>query len=283
MKSKLTDQEKIDLINKYETGIYTCSMLDKEYNLKKGRSSYLLRTRNITINNDKTIVCKQYHFNESYFNKIDTEHKAYFLGLLFADGNVSQDKTRITLHLLESDKIILDQFQKELSLKKPYYRQVYTTKTGINSTLALTITSHHMCQKLFQLGCTPAKSLTLKWPPKNTIPEHLIRHFIRGYFDGDGSIFQYRTSDNYIQYRFSIISTNDFCTSMKSYIENELDINVYLSDKSTNNITKELIISGNKQFLQFGDLIYKDITVCLPRKQHRYVNYKACYLERTTK
>jgi len=43
-----------------------------------------------------------------------------------------------------------------------------------------------MKDDLIALGCIPRKSLLLKFPTSNQVPEHLIRHFIRGYFDGDG-------------------------------------------------------------------------------------------------
>lgn len=49
--------------------------------------------------------------------------------------------------------------------------------------------SRELALDLKNKGCYQGKSLTLTFPSKDIVPEHLIRHFIRGYFDGDGSVF----------------------------------------------------------------------------------------------
>lgn len=49
------------------------------------------------------------------------------------------------------------------------------------------LTSDNMFVDLCKHGCVPNKSLILTFP--RTIPDNLIHHFIRGYFDGDGSVF----------------------------------------------------------------------------------------------
>lgn len=52
------------------------------------------------------------------------------------------------------------------------------------------ISSKTLTADLLKLGCTPRKSLTLKFPNDGIFKSNdLIRHFIRGYFDGDGSVF----------------------------------------------------------------------------------------------
>ena len=45
-----------------------------------------------------------------------------------------------------------------------------------------------MFNDLIKQGCVPNKSLILTFPNKHQVPKNLINHFIRGYFDGDGSI-----------------------------------------------------------------------------------------------
>ena len=52
------------------------------------------------------------------------------------------------------------------------------------------LNSPHLVETLISYGCTPRKSLTLKFPDFNIFKsQSLINHFIRGYFDGDGSVF----------------------------------------------------------------------------------------------
>ena len=53
---------------------------------------------------------------------------------------------------------------------------------------AIHLTSDKMFNDLIKQGCIPNKSLVLTFPNKYQVPENLINHFIRGYFDGDGSI-----------------------------------------------------------------------------------------------
>ena len=48
-----------------------------------------------------------------------------------------------------------------------------------------------MFNDLIKQGCVPNKSLILTFPNKYQVPKNLINHFIRGYFDGDGSIYEY--------------------------------------------------------------------------------------------
>ena len=53
------------------------------------------------------------------------------------------------------------------------------------------IGNKHMRDSLISKGCVPNKSLILKFPSEEILPKELQRHFIRGYFDGDGTIGLY--------------------------------------------------------------------------------------------
>lgn len=66
---------------------------------------------------------------------------------------------------------------------------------------------------LKRLGCTEQKSLNLTFPTKEQVPPHLLHHFIRGYFDGDGSISLYNND-----YHVSIVGTESFIKSLYSAI-----------------------------------------------------------------
>lgn len=55
---------------------------------------------------------RKYSLNESYFEKIDSEEKAYFLGFLFSDGSVS--KYSLNLSLAEVDKEILEKKSRKI-------------------------------------------------------------------------------------------------------------------------------------------------------------------------
>ena len=119
--------------------------------------------------------------NENYFDNIDCEQKAYWLGFLMADGCISiyNGQYFLKLHLQYKDRNIIDSFLSDISsTNKPYTQN----KNGYKS-YAVSLTSKHMVESLIKLGLTERKSGNEVFPD---IPEKYYRDFIRGYFDGDG-------------------------------------------------------------------------------------------------
>ncbi len=123
-------------------------------------------------------VCE---FDRSYFRNIDTEPKAYWLGFLMADGCVS-DRARsgalqLHVHLQKSDKGHLQKFHDAIGSSN----KIHDCQASVRSSHS----SDFLCNDLIRWGCTPRKSLTLEYPAG--MPCEMDGHFIRGYFDGDGS------------------------------------------------------------------------------------------------
>lgn len=136
-------------------------------------------------------------FNDSFFEIIDSEEKAYWLGFLAADGciskrNRSNDRLTFTLSLAEKDYDHLLKFKEILNLNILPTQNVHRPKSikfkkSEYISYSYRLHSTKFCQDLINKGVTQRKSLTLE-PPKN-VPDALVRHWIRGYFDGDGSVF----------------------------------------------------------------------------------------------
>lgn len=63
-----------------------------------------------------------------------------------------------------------------------------------------------MVNDLEKLGCVSNKSLILKFPTKEQVPENLTSHFLRGYFDGDGSVFLSENSNGRTDVKYSRIN-----------------------------------------------------------------------------
>lgn len=118
--------------------------------------------------------------NRYIFDKIDTEEKAYWLGFLYADGSVGSKEDKIELSLAACDYNHIQKFKDFIGLdnkisyrkKQNAYRYSFRDKT--------------FKEVLIKQGCVPKKSLILTFPTIDQVPVELIRHFIRGYFDGDG-------------------------------------------------------------------------------------------------
>lgn len=122
----------------------------------------------------------KYSYNTEAFKATDSQEKAYWLGFLYADGAVSKNLDKFGLALAEKDKSHLEKYRDFIVPD----RQLEHDHN--NNAYRIFVSSKEITSDLVSKGCTPQKSLTLQPPPEGAIPVHLLRHFIRGYFDGDG-------------------------------------------------------------------------------------------------
>lgn len=250
--------------------------ISKKYNAHYTIISNILKSNNIKVERFRgggKHKTRKYTLNENYFDTIDTEDKAYFLGLLYADG--CNKNTRVTITLQEKDKNILDVFNKFLNHNKPLYIEKKSEQNpNWQDAYMLTISSKHLSDKLMELGCTNKKSLILKFPTEKQVPKNLWKHFIRGYFDGDGSI-NFNSKTNYPS--CNICSTNNFCLSIQEFLK-EINIESSIIKHTNNNgqPTRYLLIKGGQhQILKFLDFIYQDSTVYINRKYEKYILLKS--------
>lgn len=147
---------------------------------------------------------------------------AYFLGLMFADGSTAKRSNGISLGLVTSDEPILDVFISELEAKDNYkmYRRPRETRNGTNASpfSVLCINSKTIRQSLVKLGVVPRKSfIDIDFP---CIPKEYCSDFIRGHFDGDGSIFV--TSQGYP--KITIVGSRKFMIELSKLISFECNI-----------------------------------------------------------
>lgn len=130
-------------------------------------------------NKRKTNGNLKYSIDETYFTSIDDEYKSYFLGFIASDGGVRKNTIKISIHkkdtdILEHLKILIDS---NLLIQKLKNNRVCLE---INSCKLVDDVCKHL--KIFNYG---KKCRTVSCPQ---LPENLFWHFLRGYFDGDGSI-----------------------------------------------------------------------------------------------
>lgn len=206
--------------------------------------------------------------NHSLFERIDSEEKAYWLGFICADGNVHSTTNQISISLAYVDLSHLEKFKKFIGAKnviidykktKSYKYQFYSKK---------------MKQDLINLGCVPRKSLVLQFPKEKLIPKNLIKHFIRGYFDGDGCLSYSRKSklNDLIAPTACIIGTEN----MLEGIRINLGINsgkLRLANKSGNPLVKEFGYYGKNAIIFLKEL-YENSNIYLDRKFKRYTTFK---------
>ena len=201
--------------------------------------------------------------NKDIFNSIDTEEKAYWLGFLYADGSVSKSRYAIELTLQERDCGHIVKFKNFIGLdnkisyrgKQKAYRYCFADKT--------------IHTDLISKGCVPTKSLIVKFPSEEQVPNNQIRHFIRGYFDGDGTLYK----DKYERWGCGFIGT-------KSMIDGILDKVPEISgnkihDNHGNVLCLRYFFAGEYKMVSFLNYIYKGSTIYLDRKYNKYIEYIA--------
>jgi intein-encoded DNA endonuclease-like protein len=276
MRRKFTQHEIQSIINLYNTGKQQWEIA-QQLNCEQTTISGILRRNGI-----KTRVGKKITYNDvniSFFKEINSEESAYFLGLLYADGCVQMGcgTYTLSLKLKSDDQIIIEKFRNIMSPSSPI--KIFYSKYSY-----FRINQKEVCEQLETLGCVPNKSLILEFPTK--VPTNLIRHFLRGYSDGDGSIYINRVKNKqgkkYNNTIWKFVSTKQFCQQTAKILKEELGISCSqsLSRPKTNNTTTTLTVGGNLQSKKVLDWLYQDATIYLPRKYEKYLEFKQtlnCY------
>jgi hypothetical protein len=222
-------------------------------------------------------AARKYTLIEDFFDKIDTQEKAYFLGYLYADG--CNSGKNVSLNLSEKDKEMLEKLNMLVHPNgKPLckgHRRVSRFKG--KETTCITKTNYHMVIEnkhisdiLTQHGCTPRKTATLEFP-FNSVSKELIPHFIRGYFDGDGAISVYGKKDSFIQGYISIVSSSYFCDSLKDIVQDTLEIKSKIRKRDyADNKVVEFRITNTKHVIKFLEWIYSGSIIHLNRKYETF-------------
>jgi len=261
-KSFSEDIEK-EIVFQYKNGSKT-KFLSTKYKVSTPCIISIIKRHGLIVrpNNEENRI---YFVDELYFDAIDREEKAYILGLLYADG--CNTGKRVVLGLTgNSEKNLLDKIGKLLYNGK--FPIGYWEKT---KSWRLTIVNKKFAERLVNLGVVPRKSLILKFPSTNIISELLVKHFIRGYFDGDGSIMLQRENTRHI---ISFVGTFDFLSILKGIL---FKFNIYGNVYKASSPSKKLFdfrIQDRKSVDTFYHLMYDDATIWLSRKKDKFLERK---------
>lgn len=207
---------------------------------------------------------RKHFFNLDSFEKIDTEAKAYWLGFLYADGYVSF-RGVISLSLQEQDKNHLEKFKSFVNANDINLKYKKSSKS-----YSIDLCSVKMSDDLINLGCKQKKSFTLEFPTEEQVPKHLIHHFMRGYFDGDGCIY---ISKNKYGVCFSVLGTPKFLDKYEQYLLNGIGRNKPTKrthESHWNDETECINYGGKQQVIKIFHYLYKDATIYLDRKFDKF-------------
>lgn len=225
--------------------------------------------------------------NNLFFDCIDSEEKAYMLGYYFADGSCNSIKGKISISQTKSDSYIIELFKKLSPYSKITETKEYINKsTGYVSKpmLSVTIESEHMAKTLENYGIGHNKTYESK-TDFSFVPDNLMIHFIRGYFDGDGTVsvsnvIKKVSNKNGIvkEYKYSNYTWQIVChnkeplIAIKLFLEKKYDIysNIIQEKRGGNYV---LLINRKKDFFKIRDALYYNASYFLQRKKDKYFSY----------
>lgn len=187
----------------------------------------------------------------------------YILGLIWSDGNLSSDLRKISI--CSTDKSLIDDLYPVFCDCK--HRKIYSyTVHGFTSHTIIN-TNQNFIDFCMQLGLHPHKSFTINFPK---IPKENVYSFIRGIFDGDGSIYIQNRYKNKIYLGISIVSANNaFLLKMQIYLqEQQINSNVILDSRGSIYCLKIYQQESIKKFYQY---IYQTDTCSLHRKKAKFL------------
>lgn len=244
-------------------------LLVSEHAIRKTLKRNNIPMRTYSENNRK------YELDEHYFDTIDTQNKAYILGLFWADGCNHLGHYSITLCLQEDDKEVVEFVKNELKYEGPIsYIKLSKKNKNHKNQYKLCINDEYMSKKLNELGMVQAKSLVAKFP--ECVPEKLYSHFIRGVFDGDGCIY-YDEKRN--KCTTETVGTNLFCEKCSDILHGIQCKHYLYRSKKWNDSTMSFRTTGNKSSEIFLDWIYNDAEFYMKRKHDKYLYFKQKYSE----
>ena len=268
---QFTKQEKEDITKNYLIN-YNIQELAKQYGVSPARIRTVLRQQNVQIISDrKELWKKRFPRDSDAFESIDTPAKAYWLGFLYADGSIDKDIEILRINLSTKDEAQL--------LKVKYFLKATNTQIKHNDKKEkdkvypisyFSISDKKLCQDLVKKGCIPNKTYKLLFPSSDIVPTNLLHHFIRGFFDGDGSIY---IDEKRNRLCLNFTGTVEMLNGIKQFLHKE---NLQLENKDKFAV---LHINGNKQVINILNLLYKDSfkEIELDRKKEKFHKFTAAH------
>jgi DNA-binding transcriptional regulator WhiA len=229
------------------------------------------------------ILARNFEFKNTlikdYFDKIDSENKAYLLGFFIADGSVCKKSNRFSLNIQEEDIIVLKLFEKELKTPSSCFIINYQAKDGVKRKpqVRLRWTSEYMKNIFFnEYNIKNNKTLDINFQfPFEKIKNNLIRHFIRGFIDGDGSFESKKGVFNLLL----ISSSLPFLNQLEKLLcfEKSMCFKYYKKiGKTVDYYNVRLCYDRNikpEQVLKLYNFLYQDSNIFLIRKKEKIESY----------
>lgn len=229
---------------------------------------------------DSSARNKTYSYKKDCFKKINTKEKAYWLGFLYADGYIrAYDMWNCHLTLGVKDNMELKKFAKLVSNDLPVHYE--DTKLGGKDfqVARVSITCKEIVEDLIKLGCVPNKGNNIVWPTVEQVPSRFEIDFLRGFFDGDGSVACNGrrltlslncASEEFAESFVECLIQRDICVNIKCVLMNKW----FLEHKPNRVPLYGFQTSRSSNLISFFEKVYKkNKDYCLKRKYDRLLEY----------
>lgn len=220
-----------------------------------------------------------YHCNYHYFDEINSEEKAYWLGFLTADGWISKNKetdsAETGMELQYGDINHLKKFNKSIDgnyrITDRWRECKISPLKSVNRSCTIRIFSFIMYSDLIKYGFTNKKSFECYIP---NLDRDLLKHYIRGYFDGNGCV---SVSNNHLSVSICTASKNMAEDLVNCIMENDIEAKIYSTITEYDTTVYNVTITKKKEKIKFLDYIYDDCNIYLDRKYKKYLKAKRIY------
>lgn len=267
--SKILEREINNIQKMYLEENKTPKEIGEFYNAARYQVNYILQKYG--VQKSVSEAKREYTINEHFFDKIDTQNKAYVLGFLYADGYNNRINNTVVLSLKRDDEEILLKIREAVGSNKPLYHHDYMHSDGVERHMSqLTFSSRQMCEQLEKWGMTQAKTFTIDFP--NFLSDDLVSHFIRGYFDGDGCVSETKdlTRRAGVKCFITMMSSMQLCVHMQEYLLKNQDIDFKVNHPTGHSELNGIIRSSSKSnIIKFINYIYKDAELYMERKHSK--------------
>lgn len=264
-----TDEEIIEIYNNdYINNHIGGTTLKRKY-----RYNFYPRFKKLGLDvRNNTEKNRKYACDSNYFEIIDNEEKAYWLGFCYADGYIQRnsDSLRFGISLSSIDYNHLEKFKSAINFNGPIHE--YEVKQGYKIGVLycrIIICDEVFVGNLIKHGLIEHKSNIMEAPIG--VPKDLEKHFIRGFMDANGSI-KVSNANNALSYTISFCSTEPMLDWIQNHLlENSIIARKYKTRKrKEEHIVTQFEFGGNNQAKKYCDYIYENATIYLDRKYNRY-------------
>lgn len=246
---KISEQE---VINRYSNG-ESCQKIADSFNVTFHTISSILEKNNIERKNKYSNI----NLDEDYFENIDRPDKAYFLGFMLTDGNISSKENIIRLSLASKDEEILEVFKERTHSEN----KLCVREDESHSERTFQLRSNKWKDDLAKYGIVPKKTSISQMP---ILQDNIMSHMIRGMIDGDGWI-------SFKSHQIGFCGNEKMVTQLRDYLVDKLQVYPVKIIHAEENLW-QITWASLKDINNIGNYIYQDKEDCfLTRKYNNFL------------